>query len=359
MKITGPLFILALILFTAIQCLFYRNVQRPKLLEEAQAALAATGIEAPMYIHSGMDVVLQGSVETLELRDKAQQIVDEIFGLRALSTNNQISAPGLFQTAYDPDSMHILVRGSLNSKDTVDQLKQAIQEGGSVPVLDRIKIHRKISEPRYLTSKSFLDLLRKLHKTPQPVSVSAGERTLLLEGPTTDEMQEEWFKLIREIQTESGQRLDVKTDLQMFSSVYHMPGYFRTRRSAELNRDEFNRLAAELGTLQIFFDSGESKVNYNDPVAKDILEKLVALIKKQRKPVFFVIGGHADAQGSAQANQRLARSRAEWVKDWLVTMGNIPEEKLVIVSFGSSMATGNQNSPDARAKSRRVEVRIQ
>ncbi|MEM1295375.1 MAG: OmpA family protein [Verrucomicrobiota bacterium] len=359
MKILGTLFILALVLFSVLHVLHYQKVEKPKLLDEAQSLLASANLDlSPPYSPGGMDVMLRGSVETLEKREEAERIVDDIFGLRALSIHNQIGAPGMFQTAYDPRTMQVMIRGSLGSKSTVDELKAAIQKGGKIPVRDRVKIHRQIKEPSYLKSERFLDLVRSMHKTPQPVSIVAGEHSLRLEGPATEEMRTQWMGMIRDIERAKGKSLEVETDFQLFPSLYHMPGYFRTRRSYELNRDAFNRFAAKLKLHQIYFDSGSSNVDYNDPVTKSALEQLATLINQYRN-VFFVIGGHADARGSAQANQRLSKQRAEAVKEWLVSMRNIDAERLAIVSFGSTMAGGNQNSPEARAKARRVELLIQ
>lgn len=359
MKILGILFILALVLFSVLHVWHYQKVEKPKLLDEAQSLLAAANLDlSPPYSPGGMDVTLRGSVETLERREEAERIVDEIFGLRALSIHNQIEAPGMFQTSYDPRKMEVLFRGSLGTKSTVDELKAAIQTGGKVPVQNRVKIHRQIKEPSYLTSERFLDLVRSLHKTPQPVSIVAGEHSLRLEGPATQQMRDQWMGMIRDIERANGKSLEVETDFQLFPSLYHMPGYYRTRRSYELNRDQFNRFAAKLKIHQIYFDSGSSNVDYNDPVTKNALDQLATLMNQYRN-VEFVIGGHADARGSVQANQRLSKQRAEAVKEWLVSMRNIDADRLAVVSFGSTMAGGNQNSPEARAKARRVEVLIQ
>ena len=357
MKILGLLFIFSIFFFTAVHTLHYVKVERPKLLEEADLLLAEAEIEDVRPVsRGGMDLRLIGSVDALEERDRAERMVDQIFGLRALSLANFIESPGGLQTTYDSDSLEVVMQGSLGSKETVDAVKRAIQEGNSLPVRDRVKIHGSIKEPYYLTNQKFLELVNKLHKTPHPASIEAGQRTLRLKGATTQDMQAEWLAAIKEVERQTGRRLDIDTDFQLFPSRYHMPGYFRSRRS-KLNRDEFNRLMAKLKLHQIYFDSGVSTINHDDQLTKKTLEDLVSLINQQRSSVYFVIGGHADSRGNAADNRKLAQKRAETVKEWLVFKGIDPNH-LEVVSFGSTMAGGNQNSAEARAKARRVELLI-
>ena len=69
--------------------------------------------------------------------------------------------------------------------------------------------------------------------------------------------------------------------------------------------------------------------------------------------------GHTDLdnRNNAKANMNLSQSRVEAVKEYLVTKG-IKKNRIRTKAFGGTQPLTRERTPEARAKNRRVEVRI-
>ena len=68
----------------------------------------------------------------------------------------------------------------------------------------------------------------------------------------------------------------------------------------------------------------------------------------------FIVGGHTDAKGADDYNQRLSQRRAQAVRDFLVTNFAIEPEKLMAVGYGEEQLK-SVDEPLA-AVNRRVQV---
>lgn len=67
------------------------------------------------------------------------------------------------------------------------------------------------------------------------------------------------------------------------------------------------------------------------------------------------IEGHTDSRGSANLNQALSQQRAEAVRDALVARGVDPS-RLVAVGRGADRPVASNETPEGRARNRRVEI---
>jgi outer membrane protein OmpA-like peptidoglycan-associated protein len=68
------------------------------------------------------------------------------------------------------------------------------------------------------------------------------------------------------------------------------------------------------------------------------------------------IGGHTDDSGSPRGNQNLSRLRAEAVRSYLIRKG-IPGARMTARGYGSTLPLIPGDTPDARARNRRVEIK--
>lgn len=71
----------------------------------------------------------------------------------------------------------------------------------------------------------------------------------------------------------------------------------------------------------------------------------------------FTVEGHTDSSGSNLTNQRLSDSRANAVRDYLISEG-IAEDRLVAVGYGESRPIDTNETKTGRANNRRVEVNL-
>jgi len=73
----------------------------------------------------------------------------------------------------------------------------------------------------------------------------------------------------------------------------------------------------------------------------------------------FVIGGHADSDGSDEYNLNLSQKRAEAVKRFLMSEFHLDDNRLITKPFGEKDPIASNKTEEGRALNRRVEfVRV-
>lgn len=87
-----------------------------------------------------------------------------------------------------------------------------------------------------------------------------------------------------------------------------------------------------------------------------VLEELLPLLQKMQGRRFEVIG-HTDDQGAREANVTLSEARARAVKDYLVSKG-ISAADIVTSGAGPDRPVADNQSPEGRARNRRIEFRV-
>ncbi len=106
--------------------------------------------------------------------------------------------------------------------------------------------------------------------------------------------------------------------------------------------------------LVVDFDPGKAAIKpmYRDEIAK------VADYLKQYPTTTAVIEGHTDNVGTADANMRLSQQRAENVVNYLVDNFGIERARLSAKGYGSTRRISYNNTPEGRAKNRRIDAVI-
>ena len=88
----------------------------------------------------------------------------------------------------------------------------------------------------------------------------------------------------------------------------------------------------------------------------EVLNSVAIVLKEYKKTTVDVIG-HTDSVGSASYNQQLSEQRARSVAEYLATQQIIPE-RLLVAGRGESQPIASNDTPEGRAKNRRVEIQI-
>ena len=131
----------------------------------------------------------------------------------------------------------------------------------------------------------------------------------------------------------------------------------RTIKTRALTLDERQRVSDIARSkpnidLEVYFDFNSSAIS---PHAEPDLMKLGrALTNPDLKGSVFLIGGHTDAKGSDEYNQRLSERRASAVKQILKEKFDIPDDTLVTAGYGEEQLK-NAADPFA-AENRRVQI---
>jgi outer membrane protein OmpA-like peptidoglycan-associated protein len=104
----------------------------------------------------------------------------------------------------------------------------------------------------------------------------------------------------------------------------------------------------------VLFASGKSVLL---PTAQQKLDEVVDALKDQEDHQILV-EGHTDSTGPLSFNEQLSQSRAQAVRDYLVSRG-VPSDRIRAQGFGPSQPVADNGTSEGRANNRRVEIIVQ
>ncbi len=93
------------------------------------------------------------------------------------------------------------------------------------------------------------------------------------------------------------------------------------------------------------------------PDAKQDLDKLASDVQSGKR-FFIAVEGYTDSTGSKAYNEALSRKRADAVVEYLVAKHNIPIYRIHMIGLGQERPVDEARNRAARAKNRRVEVKV-
>jgi OmpA-OmpF porin, OOP family len=91
--------------------------------------------------------------------------------------------------------------------------------------------------------------------------------------------------------------------------------------------------------------------------AKTDLDKMVGDVKSDKR-FFIAVEGYTDNVGSKTYNEALSRKRADAVVEYLVAKHDIPIYRIHMIGLGEERPVEDARNRAARAKNRRVEVKV-
>ncbi len=103
----------------------------------------------------------------------------------------------------------------------------------------------------------------------------------------------------------------------------------------------------------LIFQQSKARI---EPASYEELDVLVDMLKTNSKMVI-QLEGHTDYMGPAKQNLDLSEKRVIAVKDYLVSKG-VAKSRIKTKAFGGTKPLSREDTPEAHAANRRVEVRI-
>ena len=103
----------------------------------------------------------------------------------------------------------------------------------------------------------------------------------------------------------------------------------------------------------ITFATGSAMIQ---PELRSELQQLAGILNSYPSTIIGVFG-HTDNTGSAELNQRLSEERARSVADTLIGFG-VSSARLETRGFSFNQPVASNDTPEGRAKNRRVEMRL-
>lgn len=116
---------------------------------------------------------------------------------------------------------------------------------------------------------------------------------------------------------------------------------------------ELTSLGQTIVLNHLIFELGKAVIN---PKSFSELDEVAAMMKENSK-VVIQLEGHTDNKGNAEANQKLSQSRVEAVKKYIISKG-VKKDRVKTKAFGGSQPVATDDTEEARAKNRRVEMRV-
>lgn len=108
----------------------------------------------------------------------------------------------------------------------------------------------------------------------------------------------------------------------------------------------------------VLFEFGDATLS------PDAERTLASIVKDLAGVPGIQITGHTDSIGTEQANEQLAKTRADAVRDWLIEFGEIDATLLTSISKGeaqpiaANVLTDGRDNPEGRSLNRRVEFHM-
>jgi len=102
----------------------------------------------------------------------------------------------------------------------------------------------------------------------------------------------------------------------------------------------------------IYFDFGSATIKpESEPALKEIGDAVA------KNPSWMLsVEGHTDNIGGDAANMELSKRRADAVKQALTTQYHVSPAKLTTAGFGATQPKESNDTPEGRARNRRVEL---
>lgn len=229
-------------------------------------------------------------------------------------------------------SNQVVVTGVVPDQDTkTTVLKRLRKLYGEDRVIDEITIGSVVAPPRW-------DMYLKRMLVPDLTKVSRGKLTI--NGNDTE---------IHGAVDDKATRQSVVSDM-----AKQLNPSYSIQNNLEVSSSKQAVLDKALANRTITFESASAKLT---PEGRDIVNQMVTPLKKVGGKTVEIIG-HTDNSGSRSGNLALSKDRAAAVKKALVEQG-IEASTLVTLGVGEQRPVASNETPEGRARNRRIEFRIQ
>ncbi|MBX2895467.1 MAG: OmpA family protein [Cyclobacteriaceae bacterium] len=123
--------------------------------------------------------------------------------------------------------------------------------------------------------------------------------------------------------------------------------------SASHNAEDTHTVGKVMRLNDLNFDAGRTTISSSSHAE---LDEVVTMLKRNPRMVI-QLEGHTDTRGNANANLKLSEDRVKAVKTYLVSKGG-NKNKIKTKAFGGTQPISREETEEAHALNRRVELRI-
>lgn len=231
----------------------------------------------------------------------------------------------------EPTPDQVLVTGTVPDEATRALVLQRLHElYGAHRVVDQIAIGSVVAPPQW--SQHVQNILG-----PEIRQVSRGQLTV--RGTQVD--------LQGEVPNEAQRQQVVSAVATRLNPTYTV------RSALRVGTGEQTLLDHALANRIVEFEPGSSVLT---PAGRAVLDQMLPTLMRLSARRIEIIG-HTDALGAPDANLALSLARADAVRSYLQARG-IEAQRLAISGMGSARPVASNETPEGRARNRRIEFRI-
>ena len=134
-------------------------------------------------------------------------------------------------------------------------------------------------------------------------------------------------------------------------------------QAGDQNTQALNSLRSVVSNIDDYQEQTSAMVSFKfakstlSDDAKQDLDKLAEGVQPDKR-FFIAVEGYTDSVGSKEYNEALSRKRADAVVEYLVAKHDIPIYRIQMVGLGNEKPVDEARTRAARAKNRRVEVKV-
>ncbi len=354
MKLLAAFILVLLILLSA--CFSYAHLKiyqhrfEQSLMSEGTRALRSNPELSQVSLSfQGLDARLSGFVSHPRFRLEAQEKIHALAGARALARWNQIRVSPVLR--LDPQSAGgYRVTGWMPSDLWRDRVAALLATCAPRQVFDvtAIQVDPTVLDPAYLDQASLPSLLGSFFASVSQGALVLEPNRLALSGTVRTETEKLALHSLAQRSMPGPGNPVVENNIVLAAGA-DQRGRGQAWVGAGIPGLDLGRA---LRSFPIFFDSG-STVLKPEEAAK--VDQVVAAIRQLAPQGRFVVTGFSDSSGAASVNQRLSLGRAEAVAALMAARG-LPRGQLELRSVIEKLSAAQNKNPDARRRSRRVEV---
>jgi OOP family OmpA-OmpF porin len=255
-----------------------------------------------------------------------------LWPMRALAASLLLSAGlAVAGNRSEPGPDQVLVTGTVPDEATRALVLQRLHElYGAQRVVDQIAIGSVVAPPQW--SQHVRNILG-----PEIRQVSRGQ--LSVRGTQID--------LQGEVPNEA-QRQQV-----LSAMATRLNPTYTVRSALRVGTGEQSLIDQALANRIVEFEPGSSVLT---PAGRSVLDQMLPILMRLSAKRIEIIG-HTDALGAPDANLALSLARADAVRNYLQARG-IDAQRLAISGVGSARPLASNDTPEGRARNRRIEFRI-
>ncbi len=295
------------------------------------------GLEPGKIVVSDSHMDISGAASS---NDKVDQISSVVSNLSSpFSATSSVTGPYLWFA--EKTANQIRLSGLAPDLESKRAIVSAVSENFDGSIIDEMGIGGE-----YGWVRTILKALPQFTRFNSGI-LSYSNGTIFVKGNSSDSV----YSFLTDDLGNIGEALGVQYDVDVSEAdLDELNGLDLRQNGNNLSDVCQDAFALIMDANKIYFETGQAAISRE---SGDTLDKLIAVARRCNN-VAIRVEGHTDNVGGREANLKLSDKRAQAVADYLIGRG-YPDYRLSAIGYGSDKPAANNETPEGRARNRRIE----